>query len=218
MSNPSLNAHEARVLGVLIEKELTTPEGYPLSVNALTSGSNQKSNRDPVVEFMEAEVHVALTGLLMKNLVGKVIASGSRVEKFRHNAREALELQPGELAVLAELLLRGAQQAGELRTRAARMAPLATQEALSGVLARLIERGLVRRVPAQAGERAERYMQLLAPASSQLEPVEPAASGKPRPLGDRAAPLAPSAPASLEHRVSELERRLGELERALGAN
>jgi uncharacterized protein YceH (UPF0502 family) len=211
---PQLNAHEARVLGVLIEKDLTTPEGYPLSLNSATLGSNQKSNRDPVVEFVEAEVQVALTGLLMKGLAGKVVGAGSRVEKHRHNAREALGLSNDELAVLAELLLRGAQQPGELRSRAARMAPLPSPEALNAVLARLIEKGFVRRLPPRPGERSERYGQLLAPdAPGQQGLMAAAAPGTSAPH----AAVPPPERAGLEARLAALEARVAALEQRLGA-
>ncbi len=211
----SLNAHETRVLGVLIEKELTTPEGYPLSINAATNGANQKSNRDPVVDFMEAEVQVALTGLLMKGLAGKVVTAGSRVEKYRHNARETLGATSEELAVLAELMMRGSQQAGELRARAARMAPIATQDALMGLLARLIDKGFVRRLATRPGERAERYTQLLGPSASGLEApgaAEPSSAAK----VSSSLESAPARALSLEARVAALETRLADLEARLG--
>jgi len=161
MAVTQLNSHEARVLGVLIEKELTTPDQYPLSLHAATAGSNQKSNRHPVVDYLEAEVDVALQGLIAKHLVGKVIPSGSRVEKFRHNASETLGLDAAHLAVLAELLIRGPQQPGELRARVQRMAPTASLDELGQRLARLIEAGYARRLPPSPGSRAERYVQLL---------------------------------------------------------
>src|SRR5688572_24524311 len=114
MSQVQLNPHEARLLGVLIEKALTTPEQYPLSIHAATAGCNQKNNRWPVTEFSEAEVHVGMQGLVMKHLAGRVVAAGSRVDKYRHSANEALSLDEPHLAVLAELLMRGPQQPGEL--------------------------------------------------------------------------------------------------------
>ena len=118
-----LNAHEARVLGVLIEKCLTTPDQYPLSLNAATNGCNQKSNRNPMVDFSEAEVTVAITGLQYKHLAGASTPAGSRVEKYRHNAGAHFKIDDRDMAVLAELLIRGPQSPGELRTRANRMRP-----------------------------------------------------------------------------------------------
>ena len=106
MSDPIvLNDAEARVLGVLIEKQHTTPDNYPLTLNALGAGCSQKSNRDPVQVFTESEVVVALQGLLAKHLAHKVAQSSARVEKWGHGAREALGLERAELSVLAELLL-----------------------------------------------------------------------------------------------------------------
>src|SRR5262245_47247307 len=134
-----LDATEARVLGVLIEKELTTPEQYPLTLNAATNGSNQKNNRDPVLDLTEHEVDGALRKMIVKGFVGSVHPVGSRVEKFRHNAETVLSIERAQMAVLAELLLRGPQQPGELRGRAVRMAPIESLAALVEVLRPLIE-------------------------------------------------------------------------------
>lgn len=204
-----LNAHEARTLGVLIEKAFTTPDQYPLSLNALTNGCNQKSNRDPVVDFSEAEVTVALQGLVMKHLAGSLLPAGGRVEKFRHNAHQHLGLGDGELAVLAELLMRGPQAPGELRTRASRMRPVASLGDLAALLERLIERGHVERLPPASGSRAERYAQTLARG---LHPDAPADA--PRAPGATAAPPAP-APAGLGSRVEALEQEVAALRRQL---
>src|SRR5512137_661443 len=115
-----LNSMEVRVLGCLIEKEMATPEYYPLTLNALTNACNQKSNRDPVLSLDEAEVVRALDTLRFKQLA-VTSADGGRVPKYRHLLAEKLRLSPAELAVIAELLLRGPQTGGELRTRAERM-------------------------------------------------------------------------------------------------
>lgn len=154
----SLNSHEARVFGVLIEKGYTTPDHYPLSLNATTNGCNQKSNRDPQVDFSEAEVRIALQGLRMKGLVGGSMQTGSRVEKYRHNAREILKIGERAIAVLAELLLRGPQTAGEIRTRAKRMRDIPSLDDLAPVLEELKSAGFAREV---AGGRATKYKQLL---------------------------------------------------------
>ena len=119
-----LNPAESRVLGVLIEKATTTPEQYPLSLNALTSGCNQKNNRDPVLTMTEDETFDALESLRAKQLSVRVDMAGSRVHRYKHTAGEALHARAGELAVLAELLLRGPQTIGELRGRASRMQPM----------------------------------------------------------------------------------------------
>ena len=121
---------EARVLGVLVEKGYSTPDQYPLSLNAVANGCNQKSNRDPIVDFSEAEVRIALQGLRMKGFVGVSVPAGSRVEKWHHNAKETLKLEERDLAVLAELMLRGPQTAGELRGRAKRMRDIPNLEVL----------------------------------------------------------------------------------------
>jgi len=209
-----LNAHEARVLGVLIEKAFTTPDQYPLSLNAATNGSNQKSNRNPVVDFAEAEVVVAFQGLQMKHLAGSTFPAGSRVEKWHHSAKEHLSLNDAELAVLAELMLRGPQAQGELRTRASRMRTIANLEELGQVLARLIDKGYVRRLAPGPGSRAERYAQTLAAglhpdgeAVPQAAPASVAAAAGPAVSAPR--PARPATP--LEGRVDELERQVTRL-------
>jgi uncharacterized protein len=196
MAQIQLNGHEARVLGVLIEKALTTPDQYPLSLHAATTGANQKNNRWPVTDYTEPEVHVALQGLVMKHLAGRVVAAGSRVDKYRHSAQEALGVDDAHLAVLAELLMRGPQQPGELRARVDRMAAVQAPEALQARLAKLIEKGYVKRVPPQPGERAERYVQVLCPDLHPLDVSAPTVQA-------RAAP-----PANLEARVLSLENEL----------
>jgi len=193
---PQLNSHEARVLGVLIEKSLTTPDQCPLSINATVNGCNQKSNRHPVSDYLEAEVDVALQGLIVKHLAGKVVPAGSRVEKFRHNAGETLGLDEGKLAILAELLMRGPQAPGELRARVHRMSPTPGLGDLMPRLGILIESGFVRRLDPAPGSRAERYGQLLCPDA--------------HPLG--APPARAQAESSdLEARVAALEAELREL-------
>lgn len=220
---PHLNLHETRVFGVLVEKSLTTPEHYPLSLNAATNGANQKSNRDPVVEFMEAEVHIAFQGLLMKHLVGRVTGAGSRAEKYRHNGRETLELDDRGLAVLVELMMRGPQTAGELRGRANRMSPLPTLDDLRAVLDDLIERGYVRALPSAPGSRAGRFGELLGPAreeSFESTPDRGTSGSAPSHAPSHApAPPQPGLAArveSLEAEVASLRRDLTDLMAQLG--
>lgn len=233
MSEMQLNAHEGRVLGVLIEKAFTTPDQYPLSLNAITTGSNQKSNRDPVTDYLEAEAHVAVQGLCHKLMAGRVTVSGSRVERFRHNAGDVLDLNDSQLAVLAELLMRGPQTRGELRQRASRMAKIETLDDLGLVLTRLIERDLVRRLPAAPGSRAERVGQMLAP---EAHPEMLQADGRGSSAGSAApapgtastvgsssatAPRGESAASrcdALERRVDELEGMLRTLAGELGVD
>jgi uncharacterized protein YceH (UPF0502 family) len=138
---PVLDMQERRVLGVLVEKAKTTADAYPLSVNALVTGCNQKSNRDPIMEMDDGDVEEALLRCKAKELVMKVI--GGRVERWRHLLYEAWHVDKVELAILAELLLRGPQTEGELRTRASRMEPIEDLDALRGALRPLVERNLV---------------------------------------------------------------------------
>jgi uncharacterized protein YceH (UPF0502 family) len=139
---PELDAVEQRVLGVLIEKQKTTPDAYPLSLNASVTGCNQKSNRDPVMSLEDLEVEAALTGLKEKGLVIRVQGAG-RVERWRHNAYDALQVDKVELAVLADLLVRGAQTEGELRAHVSRMEPVEDLDTLRSILSKLAERKLV---------------------------------------------------------------------------
>ncbi len=159
----TLEPIEARVLGVLIEKSLTTPDQYPLSLNALTSGCNQKSNRHPVMALSEHVVEQAVMRLRVAQLAEFVDLAHSRVERYRHRARMTLALGEAEVAVLAELLLRGAQTKGELRQRASRMHSIGTLGELEQLLRPLQDRGFVVLVPPAPGSRASRYGQLLSP-------------------------------------------------------
>jgi len=138
---PVLSALERRVLGVLVEKAKTTPDTYPLSMNSLVTGCNQKSNREPLLNVSDLEVEEALTRAQKKGLAVKI--TGGRVERWRHILYEAWRVEKVELAVLAELLLRGPQTVGELRTRASRMEPIADLDALRPVLSELAKRRLV---------------------------------------------------------------------------
>jgi uncharacterized protein YceH (UPF0502 family) len=138
---PVLDLRERRVLGVLVEKAKTTPDAYPLSVNALVAGCNQKSNREPVLNLSEPEAEEALARCQKKGLALKI--TGGRVVRWRHNLYEAWHVDKVDLAVLAELLLRGPQTEGELRTRASRMEPVDDLDALRKYLRPLVGRGLV---------------------------------------------------------------------------
>jgi uncharacterized protein len=153
-----LNHMEVRVLGCLIEKELATPEYYPLSLNALTNACNQRSNRNPIMTMAEAEVSAGLESLRNRQLA-LVSAEGGRVAKYRHALMEKLRLDPAELALLAELLLRGPQTAGELRIRGERMHPFADLAAVEEALQELAERTppLVALLPRMPGHKEQRY-------------------------------------------------------------
>lgn len=154
---------EIRILGCLVEKELTTPENYPLSLNALTNACNQKSNRAPLMDLAEADVVRGLDKLGSRGLA-RLTTTGGRVAKYRHSLGDSLHLAPPALAVLAELMLRGPQTAGELRNRAERMTPLADIAAVEEILGTLMEFGppLVTRLQRQPGHKEQRYAQLFA--------------------------------------------------------
>lgn len=138
---PVLSPNQRRVLGVLVEKAKTTPDAYPLSLNALVTGCNQKSNRDPLMELDEADLEETLASLGKDRLVLQV--TGTRVDRWRHNLYESWKVDKVELAVLAELLLRGPQTEGELRGRASRMEPIADLAALRAVLQKMAQRQLI---------------------------------------------------------------------------
>ncbi len=157
----TLNEHEVRVLGSLIEKELTTPEYYPLTLNSLTTACNQKSNRDPVMTLSEEDVVRSLEKLRFKQLA-LLSADGGRVPKYRHLLAEKFGFMPAEQAILCELLVRGPQTVGELRTRGERMHPFGSLEAVEEVLEELIrrEKPLITLLPRQPGRKEGRYAQL----------------------------------------------------------
>jgi uncharacterized protein YceH (UPF0502 family) len=161
--NILLNDVECRVLGSLVEKEITTPEYYPLSLNALLNACNQKSNRDPVMNLDEAAVRQALHSLDGQSLVRSVSASDSRVTKYEHRLQEAFNFYRHEIAILCVLLLRGPQTPGELRTRAERMHPFDDLNAVQSSLQHLMKRepSLVKVLPRQPGTKESRYAHLL---------------------------------------------------------
>ena len=161
--NILLNEVECRVLGSLIEKEITTPEYYPLSLNALVNACNQKSNRDPVMNLDEAAARQALHSLDAQSLVRSVSASDSRVTKYEHRLQEAFNFYRHEIAILCVLLLRGPQTPGELRTRAERMHPFDDLSAVQSSLQHLMKREppLVKVLPRQPGTKESRYAHLL---------------------------------------------------------
>jgi uncharacterized protein YceH (UPF0502 family) len=154
-----LDDAEVRVLGALMEKEITTPEYYPLSLNALVNACNQKSNRDPVVDFDSATVEQALESLRDKGLLLAITGAGSRVRKYSHRFAEKLNLGRRELAILCELMLRGPQTLGELRTHSERMHPFDDLAEVEAVMERLPE--LIVKLPRRPGEKEVRYAHLL---------------------------------------------------------
>jgi uncharacterized protein YceH (UPF0502 family) len=159
-----LNEAEVRVLGALVEKQVTTPEYYPLTLNALTQACNQKNNRNPVVAFDEATVEQALEALRSKNLVYVFYGSTSRVPKYKHMMAEIFSLSPGELAVMCVLMLRGNQTVGELRGRTDRLYDFSGLEEVEETLNSLSSKEpevLVATLPRQPGQKEIRYAHLL---------------------------------------------------------
>jgi uncharacterized protein YceH (UPF0502 family) len=198
-----LNPVELRVLGCLIEKQRTTPEQYPLSLNALRLAANQATNRDPVVDYDEATIRSALDRLGNRGWTRLASGPGSRAAKFRHLLDDALDLDGPQLALLAVLMLRGPQTVAELRTRSERLHPFAAAEEVERTLEELAGRGLVGRLPHRAGERGARWAQLLgAEAGAQPEHGDAGSGG----LEERVAALEAEL-AELRARVAELDRR-----------
>jgi uncharacterized protein YceH (UPF0502 family) len=209
----TLTADESRVLGVLIEKAQTTPDQYPLSLNAIVNGSNQKNNRYPVLEMTEEAAFEAAEGLREKGLAARVDQVGGRVHKYRHTATEGLHARTAELVILAELLMRGPQTLGELRGRASRMHPLESIDRVKEMIRALSDRPepYVKEVPPAPGSRAERYVQLLCPG---LHAIEEGAADAVSP-----APAATGLAArvtALEGEVRSLREMLAKLAGAVG--
>jgi hypothetical protein len=188
------DAIELRVLGSLIEKQRTTPDTYPLSLNALRLACNQSTNRDPVVDYDEPTIRSALDRLARKGWARLASGPGSRAVKFRHLLDEALRLTPSEIAILAVLMLRGPQTLGEVRQRSERLYPFASTEDVERTLAALGERELVRRLPRRPGQKEERFAQLLGEDGDVPEPLVEAAAAPPD-----------------DGRISELEDRVARL-------
>jgi uncharacterized protein len=199
---PDPDAVEIRVLGCLIEKQRTTPDQYPLSLNALRLACNQSSNRDPVVEYDERTIKAALERMSMRGWTRFASGAGSRALKYRHLLDEALDLTNGDLALLALLMLRGPQTLGELKGRSERLHRFATLEDVQEALDSLAERELAARLPRRPGQKEDRYGQLLGGAEEQ---PEPAAAFELQPAVDL------DRVGALERRVEQLERRLAEL-------
>ena len=155
------DAVEIRVVACLVEKQRTTPDVYPLSLNAIRLACNQSTNRDPVVDYDEATVSDALRRTALRGWTRLTSGAGSRARKYRQLLDDALGVDSGELAVLAVLMLRGAQTPGELKQRTERLEGFADLAAVNAVLERLIERGFVIRHPRRPGQKEERYEQVL---------------------------------------------------------
>lgn len=207
---PLLTSTEIRVLGSLIEKQITTPEYYPLTLNSLTLACNQKNNRNPVTTLSEAEVEQALDSLREKNLAYVFYGSTSRVPKFKHVA-DNLHLSPAELAVMCVLMLSGAQTAGEIRGRAYRLYEVTGLEEIEQTLHSLSAKDpepLVIKLPRQAGQKEARFAQLLAGEVKieDLDGEQPASKQTKRSIESEKV-------VSLEHRVETLAAEVEGLRR-----
>ena len=215
------DAVEIRVVGCLIEKQRTTPDAYPLSLNSLRLACNQATNRDPVVDYDEATVAAALRRLALRGWTRLASGAGSRARKYRHLMPEALGVEDGELALLAVLTLRGPQTPGELKQRSERLHGFADLSAVQAALDALVERGYVARHRRRPGQKELRYEQLLGGFGE--EGTEPAAAASTEGdadtgVGGGAASAAgatrPDPEADLipaEDRLTRLERELSEL-------
>jgi uncharacterized protein YceH (UPF0502 family) len=221
-----LTFDERRVAGTLIEKGYTTPEQYPLTMNALVTGSNQKSCRSPVTQLDEERVFLALDGLRKKGLCTLVQMQGSRTDRWKHRFSDNLGLEDREIAVLGELLLRGPQTDGEIRQHASRMVRIDTLELLGEVLSRLMERNppLAVRLSPEGRKRGMRFAHALYEAGEMedlrrneaaLESALPPEGGEPEAAGAGQIPIRQELEA-LRAEVAELRARVAKMEDALG--
>jgi uncharacterized protein YceH (UPF0502 family) len=210
-----LTAAEQRVLGCLIEKRWTTPDQYPLSLNALRLACNQSTNRDPVTRYDEDTVYRAAQRLCQYGLARLTSGHSSRATKYRHLAEEGLGLSREQLAVLAVLLLRGPQTPGELKARSERMAAVQSPDEIERVLSELAQRGYARRLGRRPGQKEDRFIQLLGGESGPTD-EDAAADGSAGAGGGSGAGVAPQ----LESRIAELEAEVAairsQLEELLG--
>jgi uncharacterized protein YceH (UPF0502 family) len=204
------DATEIRVVGCLIEKQRTTPDVYPLSVNALRLACNQSTNRDPVVSYDEETVVEALRRLALRGWTRLASGAGSRARKYRHLLDDALDVDPAEISLLAVLMLRGAQTPGQLKQRADRLHRFESLPAVHEALAGLVERGLVERHPRRPGQKEDRYEQLLGSGAGGEAPTE-VAEGE-----EVSAPDLVDGAAG-EDRIERIERELAELRAQLAA-
>ena len=210
--NLLLNETEVRVFGALIEKDITTPDYYPLSLNALVNACNQKSNRDPVMNLDEQTVRSALGTLQEKRLAGPASGADSRVSKFEHRLQEVFNFTRGETAILCVLLLRGPQTPGELRGRTERMFRFEELSDVQATLQRLMEREnpVVKALPRQPSTKEIRYMHLLAGDAAGWEPETISArSGADSADGDRISRLEEDI-AGLKNELAELKRQVAD--------
>ena len=211
--NIILSEVETRVLGSLIEKDLTTPEYYPLSLNALVHACNQKSNRHPLMILDEDAVRQALRSLNQKELAGPADNMDSRVSKFEHRLQEAFNFTRHELAILCELLLRGPQTPGELRSRADRMHAFEDLGIVQSTLQRLMKREppLAKLLPRQPGTKEARYAHLLSGDMESWAPEPDSSAAVTRISADS------ERIARLEHEVAGIQKEVADLKQQLAA-
>lgn len=223
MRPPELTAPEQRVLGCLIEKRRTTPDTYPLSLNALRLACNQSTNRDPVLDYDEHTVREAAQRLSRRGLARLASGAGSRATKYRHLAEEGLGLGDAELAVICVLLLRGPQTPGELKARTDRLARIGSLAEVEQLLEELIDRGYVTRLARRPGLKEDRFIHLLRGDEEEIEAAavsQPGDSATPAAVEPHPAPVQGALAArisALEAEVAELRDDLASLREALGA-
>jgi uncharacterized protein YceH (UPF0502 family) len=208
------DAVEIRVLGCLIEKQHTTPDAYPLSLNALRLACNQSTNREPVVDYDEQAVVEALRRLALRGWTRLASGAGSRARKYRHLLDQAFGLDDAEVALLAVLMLRGPQTPGELKQRGQRLHDFTDLDAVQETLERLVERGQVARHERRPGQKEDRYEQLLGETVPSAPP--PTADPDP-PAGPDASQESPAELKPAEDRLTRLEREVAELRSELVA-
>ena len=217
MMIPELSLLETRVLGVLIEKERTVPDSYPLTLNALVTGSNQKTSRDPIINATESEIQVAIDSLRSMSLV--IESSGGRVARYSHNFERVLQVPKQASAILAALMLRGPQTAGELRINCERLHSFADISSVEAFLQELAERpsgALVSELPRQPGSRENRWMHLLSGAREVQQPSASSSAPTRVDLGASELATVKAKVARLEAEVSELKALISKICSELG--
>ena len=210
---------ETRVLGCLLEKERTTPDSYPLTLNSLFLACNQSTNRDPIMALGEREIEEALDGLRQKKLATVVFGGGSRVQKYRHILPDTFNFSPQDYALLCVLLLRGPQTLGELRGRTERLASFPALADVENTLTALGEgtEPLVRLLPMRPGQKERRYVQLLSGEPAEPSPDEPTAPGVSASTYSPRLEALEADLADLRAQVGALRESLDELRQSLGA-
>ena len=209
---------ELRILGVLIEKQMATPDYYPMTLNALVNACNQKNNREPVMELDSEAIEQALTSLRKQHLVWQIMTHGSRTAKYEHNLAEIASVSERELSVLCELFLRGPQTAGELNTRTARLIETHGLMAIEQILKKLAEHHkgpFVEMLPRRPGHKENRYVHLFCP-KEQSEAMYPPTAMYPPAAAHyvRGMKSEDDRVNALEKKISELEARLADLQEA----